>query len=143
MHICVGNLTSIGSDNGLLPGQGQAIIWTDVGILSIWSLGTNFSEILIEIETFSFKKMHLTMSSGKWWTFCLCLNVLRKQVLHTYQGLTRRRSKHWVRLKLRHYKIIQKIEKIIQKQNMQQTWQSIGRTDDSRSFNKQKAYFFY
>ena len=32
--------------------------------------------ILDEIHTFSFKKMHLKMSSGKWWPFCLGLNVL-------------------------------------------------------------------
>ena len=31
-----------------------------------WPLGTNFSEIVIEIYTFSFKKMHVKMSSGKW-----------------------------------------------------------------------------
>ena len=37
----------IGSDNGLLPGWCQAIIWTNAGILLIQSLGTNFSEILI------------------------------------------------------------------------------------------------
>ena len=34
-HICVGNLTTIGSDNGLSPGRRQAIIWTNAGILSI------------------------------------------------------------------------------------------------------------
>ena len=33
MHICVGNLTTIGSDNGLSPGRHQAIIWTNAGIL--------------------------------------------------------------------------------------------------------------
>ena len=32
---------------------------------------------LIEIQTFSFKKMHLKMSSGKWRSFCLGLNVLK------------------------------------------------------------------
>ena len=42
----------------------QAIIWTDVGILLIGPLGTNFSEILIEIYTFSFRKMHLKMEDG-------------------------------------------------------------------------------
>ena len=60
-HICVGNLTIIASDNGLSPGQRQAIIWTNAGILFIGPLGTNFNEILIEIDTFSFKKMHLKM----------------------------------------------------------------------------------
>ena len=75
-HICVSKQTSIGSENGLSPGRRQAIIWTNVGILLIWPLGTNFNEISIEIHILSFKKMHLKMSSGKWRTFCLGLNVL-------------------------------------------------------------------
>ena len=62
-HICVGNLAIIGSDNGLSPGRRQAIIWTSAGILLIRPLGTNFSELLIGIQTFSFRKMHLKMSS--------------------------------------------------------------------------------
>ena len=76
-HVCVGKLTNIGSDNGLLPGWHQAITWTNVGILLIGPLGTNFSEMFIEIHTFSFKKIHLKMSSGKCRPFCLGLNVLR------------------------------------------------------------------
>ena len=40
-------------------------------------LGTNFSEILIGLQTFSFTKIHLKMSSAKWCPFCLGLNVLR------------------------------------------------------------------
>ena len=75
-HICVGNLTIIGPDNGLSPGRRQAIIWTNAGILLIGPWGTNFSEILIGIQAFSFKKMHLKMSSAKWRPFCLGLNVL-------------------------------------------------------------------
>ena len=75
-HICVGNLTIIGSHNGLLPGRRHAIIWTNAGILLIRPLGTNFSEILIGIQTFSFKKIYLKMSSTKWRPFCLGLNVL-------------------------------------------------------------------
>ena len=43
----------------------------------IRTLGTNVSEILSEIHTFSFKKMHLKMSSAKWRQCCLGLNVLR------------------------------------------------------------------
>ena len=54
-HICVSKLTIIGSDNGLSPERRQAIIWTSVGILLIGPLGTNFSEILIKIQTFSLK----------------------------------------------------------------------------------------
>ena len=75
-HICVSKLTIIGSDNGLLPGQHQAIIWTNAGIILIQNLGTGFSEILSEIHTFSFKKMHLNMFV-KWGQFCL--NVLTNQ----------------------------------------------------------------
>ena len=56
-HICIGNLIIIGSDNG--------------------PLGTNFSEILIKIHTFSFKKMHLKLSFVKWLLFCLGLSVLK------------------------------------------------------------------
>ena len=70
------NYTTTGSDNGLWPGQCQAIIWTNAGILLTGPLGTNSSEILIEIRTFSFKKMHLKMSSGKWRPLFLGLNVL-------------------------------------------------------------------
>ena len=75
-HICVNELTIIGSDNGLSAGQRQAIIWTKAGILLIRPLGTNFNEILIKIHIFSFKKIHLKMTSGKWSPFCLGLNVL-------------------------------------------------------------------
>ena len=73
-HICVGNLTIIGSDNGLLPGRPQAIIWTSATILLIGPLGTNFGEILIGIQTFSFKEMHLKLSSAKGCLFGLSLN---------------------------------------------------------------------
>ena len=68
-HICVSNLTIIGSDNGLSPSRRQAIIWTNAGIL--------FSEILFEVLTFSFKNMHLKMS-GNGRPFCLGPNVLNK-----------------------------------------------------------------
>ena len=64
-HMCVGKLTIIGSDNGLSPERRQAIIWTNAGILLNGPLGTTFSEILIEIQTFSLKKIHLKMSSVK------------------------------------------------------------------------------
>ena len=78
-HICVGKLTIIGSDNDLSPERRQAIIWTNAGILLIGPLGTNFSEILIEIQTFSLKKIRLKMSSAKCYSFRLGLNVLNPQ----------------------------------------------------------------
>ena len=79
--ICVGNLTIIGSDNGLSPGRRQAIIWTNAGILLTRPLGTNFSEILIEIHTFSFNKMHTKCRLRKRRPSCLGLNVLKSRVI--------------------------------------------------------------
>ena len=85
-HICVSKLTIIGSHNGLSPGRRQAIIWTNAGILLIRPLGTNFNEMLIKIHTFSVKKMHLKMSSVKWWPFCHGLNVLTHQYHECFLG---------------------------------------------------------
>ena len=85
-HISIGNLTIIGSDNGLSPGRRQAIIWTNAGILLIGPKGIHFSGILIEINTFSFNKMHLKMSSAKWRLFRLGLNVLRTQWVNEIRG---------------------------------------------------------
>ena len=47
MHICFGSLTIISPDNG----RRQAIIWTYDGISLIQSVGTNFSNASIEIQT--------------------------------------------------------------------------------------------
>ena len=77
-YIWVNTLTIIGSDNGLSPDRHQAIIWTNDGLLLIGPLETNLSEILIEILTFSFKKMRLKVSSAKRRPFCLGLNVLKQ-----------------------------------------------------------------
>ena len=79
-YICVSVLTFIGSDNGLSPGRRQAIIRTNAGILLKRPLGTNFSEILIEILLFPFKKMRLTVSIAKRRPFCLGLNVLSQNL---------------------------------------------------------------
>ena len=53
-------------------------MWNNIN----WTLGTNFSEILIEIDTFSVRKMHLKMSSGKWRPFCLGLNVFNELICY-------------------------------------------------------------
>ena len=73
--ICVSKLTIIGWH--------QAIIWTNAGILLTGTLGTNLSEILNDIQTFSLKKRFLKMSSEKWRPFCLGLNVLRQLNMNT------------------------------------------------------------
>ena len=59
------NYTIMGSDNGLSPGRHQAIIWTKAGIFLIGPNGTNFSEIIIEIEIFSFTNLHLKVLSAE------------------------------------------------------------------------------
>ena len=53
------NWVSIGAGNGLSPIRCQAISWTNARLLSIGPLaclGTNFGEILIKIQNFSFMK---------------------------------------------------------------------------------------
>ena len=64
-HICVSKLTVIGLDNGLSPGRHQAIIRTNARMLLTEPSGTKFSDIFIEIHTFSFKKMLREISSSK------------------------------------------------------------------------------
>ena len=49
---------------------------TNAVILLIGPYGTNYSEILIQILTFSFTKMSLKVSSAKWRLFGLGLNEL-------------------------------------------------------------------
>ena len=56
------------------------MMWTNAGILLFGPLGTNFSEILIKIQNFSFMKMQLKTSSAKWQPFCLSLTVLTATV---------------------------------------------------------------
>ena len=102
-HICVSDLITIGSDNGLSPSRRQAIIWTNARILFIGPLGINFSEILIEIHTFSLKKMHLKMSSAKGRLFRLGLDVINSQeTSHT--------SPSWASYGVSTVKIFEKID---------------------------------
>ena len=77
MLICVGKLSIIGSDNGVVPGRRQAIVWINDGVFVIGLLGTNFGEIWIGIQTFSIKEVQLKMLSSKWHPFCLGLNELK------------------------------------------------------------------
>ena len=65
-HVCVGSLAIISPNNGLSPGRRQDIICTNAGILWIGPLVTNFSEILIKLYIFLFKKIPLKLSSGNW-----------------------------------------------------------------------------
>ena len=71
-HICVDHLTIIGLDNGLSPSHYLNQCWNIVN----WTFRNKLHEILIKVHTFSFKKMHLKMSSGRCWPFCPGLNEL-------------------------------------------------------------------
>ena len=83
------NQAIIGSDNGFSPGWRQAIIWTNSTILLIGPLGITFSENSIDINTSSFKKMHLKKSkqfvnaSLKF----IFINKNLKQVIIGFDGL--------------------------------------------------------
>ena len=83
-HIYVSELTTMGSDYGLSPGKRQVIIWTNAGVLVIGHLVRNFSEMVIRIHTFLFKKILLKMSSGKRPPSYLGFNVLSFAREHVY-----------------------------------------------------------
>ena len=86
-HICVSKIIMIG--------RRQANIRINAGILLTGPLRTNFTEILSEIHTFSFNKMHLKISSAKRQQSRLGLNVLGP-CLHS----TALRSVHTIRVQL-------------------------------------------
>ena len=53
------------------------IIWANAGNLLIGPLGINSSQTSIDINTLSFKKVHLKMSSAEWRLFRLGANVVK------------------------------------------------------------------
>ena len=86
----------IGPGNGLSPFRCQSITWTSADLLSIRTLGTNFNEISIKIQTFPFKKMILKTSPAKWRPFCLGFNVLKCPKSHFWFTHTHTHiSEHW------------------------------------------------
>ena len=71
------NWDIIGSSYALSPIRRQA--GTNDDLLSIRPSGTNFSEILIGIQIFPMKKMHLSTNLR---SSCLGLNVLMQKAFH-------------------------------------------------------------
>ena len=107
------NWCIIGSDNGLSPVRRQAITWTSDESLSIGLLGTHFSQILIEIQTFSLKKMHLKISSVKWGYFVstsMCrLNQMRNSrfcEVYMYHQKNKSCFSWWMNLTPAHIELI-------------------------------------
>ena len=75
---------------------GQAITWTIAALMSIGPLRTNFCEILIKMQNFSFMEMHLKMlsakvaailSRGTWVKFIIELTTLLQLLLLPLIGL--------------------------------------------------------
>ena len=90
-QICVGKLTSIGSDNGLSPGRCQTIIWTNAGIVN-WTLRSKLQLDCDEIQTFSLTRIRLRMSSAKWRPIGLSRNVV---ILTAFELKPRRKHNRW------------------------------------------------
>ena len=72
----------VGSSSGLSPNQHHAIIRISDGLSLSTPLCTNFSEIWIKIQQFSFNKMNLKMFAT-WWKFCLGVSVLVNKIMVT------------------------------------------------------------
>ena len=112
----VSKLAIRGSDNGFSPGRLQAIIWNNAGIFLIWTLRTNFSEILVKMHIYSFKKTHLKMPSAKYRSFCLSLNNCRsifQNIACRYTGMIfiksvwkRTKCTVWIILSTVHHRLI-------------------------------------
>ena len=71
---------NIGSDNGLSPIRRQAIIYTNCELRSIGPKGTNFDEIFIKIQKFSFRNINLKITSAKWRPFCAGIDELTNDI---------------------------------------------------------------
>ena len=84
-HICIGKLSIIGSDNVLLPGRRQAIIWGKAAILLI-ETRNNFQWNLKRNSCIFLKNMHLKMSA-KWRSYYIGLDVLRQKTTSNYLKL--------------------------------------------------------
>ena len=73
-HICVSKLS-------LVQIMACRMAAASDSLLSIGTSRINNREIVIEFQTFSFKKMHLKISSAKWRLSCLGLNVLENDTI--------------------------------------------------------------
>ena len=91
---CISKIIIIGSDNGLPPGQRQAIIWTNAGILLIWPLGINFNEInfnrnqYIFIQENAFENVVCCVASISSWPQCVkdhIVSFMRLSLPHNCQ----------------------------------------------------------
>ena len=81
------NWATVGSDNGLSRNRRQVNIWTNAGLLFSVHLETNFSEIWIKMQQFSFKEINFQcrMKNGGHF-LCADLNVLKYVIGKPWSG---------------------------------------------------------
>ena len=102
-HICVSELGSISSDNGLSPHRRQALVWVNAGILLIWPLGVNLT-LGIRLQQHSHKNSKLfihqnafenvvwemvaILSRGRWVTAIYCdAHIQSKTCITTFSAV--------------------------------------------------------
>ena len=97
-------------------------------ILLIRPLETNFSENRSKIQTFSFTKTHLKMSSAKWWPFCSGGDDLSHYTWRN--GTTICRTVIWfVKISMFRWRGLRKYWFVLNYQLMSQDWQRVGSKD--------------
>ena len=68
-HLCISKLSLHCFKWWLSPDRRQTVIWTNVDLLLIEHVGTNFREVWIRIQHFLLKKINLKVSSARWRPF--------------------------------------------------------------------------
>ena len=76
-HICVSKINHHWSREWFVAWSAPSHYLNQCWIIVHWNLKNKLQWNLNKICTFTFKKMHLKMSSVKWRPFCLGLNMLR------------------------------------------------------------------
>ena len=122
-----------------MAGRRQAIIWTNAGIFVIEPTEKNFNGILIEIITFSFKNMHLKLSSVKWQPFFQGFNALVNITLRLLHQLDYGIRLH-PRPTLRHWK--QQTEIDIGNSTQGNVWRRRGRANTRKVRNQYQSWLF-
>ena len=76
MYICVSKLGHLWFRQWLVAWLAPSHYLNQCWNIVNWTLGNKLHWKFFKLYTFSFKKMHLKMPSGKWLPFCLSLNEL-------------------------------------------------------------------
>ena len=74
---------NIGSENDLLPKRRQAFIWTNSGLLSFGTLGADFSEIFIKMQSFSSNAKYRLEIVGFFFSVSMCWGIYCKVIVYS------------------------------------------------------------